>query len=368
MSALNTLQQKNGLKTTQSVLNKQQSGVDAAQKANPQQSAQQMNMNTAKAMMQGKQNTLTPPKDAHEQAVRTNQQTAEAMMHSQTSAVEADKQESTQPEQPKRMSYADMFKAINKDEEETPEQKEKREKRERRNATIAAIGDGLRALSNMYFATKGAKVVHDPNSDLSAVQLKRKQMIDAQREKNKSAWLTGYQKALALDEEARKNDATLEENKRWHDLLKEKYDRSGDQTDTRLKQNEQRIQLTADKLNEAVRHNKETESTASKRVAVSAAKATKAGNGRRATATTRAQQQWCMDKVVEFANRSPKNAEIVLKAIASVGGKQLTLNTASGVYNIINGYGNKPSSGGGKGKTPSKGGGKKGSWASGLKF
>lgn len=245
MSALNDLQQKNGLKTTQSVLNKQQSGVDAAQKANPQQSALQMNMNTAKAMMQGKENTLTPPKDAHEQAVRTNQQTAEAMMHSQIPIVKTEepKEENQQQEKPKQMSYADMFKAIN-GADETPEQKEKREKRERRNATIAAIGDGLRALSNMYFATKGAKVVHAPNSDLSTVQLKRKQMIDAQREKNKSAWLTGYQKALALDEEKRKNDATLAENKRWHDLLKEKYDRSGDQTDRKLDQKDKQLDLT----------------------------------------------------------------------------------------------------------------------------
>ena len=39
MRALDMLSQKNGLKTTQSVLNKQQSGVDAAQKANPQEAS-----------------------------------------------------------------------------------------------------------------------------------------------------------------------------------------------------------------------------------------------------------------------------------------------------------------------------------------
>lgn len=39
MSALSYLQQKNGLKTTQNVAVKQQSGEDAAEKANPQMPA-----------------------------------------------------------------------------------------------------------------------------------------------------------------------------------------------------------------------------------------------------------------------------------------------------------------------------------------
>lgn len=53
MGAFDILSRQNGLKTTQNVLTKQQSGQDAAQKAEPQ-TAQQINMNTAKAMMQGK--------------------------------------------------------------------------------------------------------------------------------------------------------------------------------------------------------------------------------------------------------------------------------------------------------------------------
>ncbi len=249
MGAFDILSQRNGLKTTQSVLNKQQSGVDAAQKANPQVNAQQMNLNTAQAMMQGKENTLTPPKDAHEQAVMMNQQTADGMLHGEIPIVK--KEEPKQEQKPRQMSYAEMFKALKGNEEETPEQKARREKRERAKMRVAAIGDGLRAISNMYFATQGAKVIHNPESDMTPAMLKRKQLIDEQRRKNESAWLTGYQKALALDEEARKNDATLAEQVRYHDQLAknrervgDQKDRSLDQTDTKLDQSQQRIDLS----------------------------------------------------------------------------------------------------------------------------
>lgn len=251
MSAMDILRQNNGLKTTNTVLGKQQSGLDAAQKANPQDAAAQMNTNTAQAMLHGKGDTLTPPQDAHGQAVRMNQQTAEGMLHGEIPIVKKEEPKAEapkQPEKPKQMSYADMFKLLNPESNETPEQKARREKKEKRNMRIAAFGDGLRALSNMVFATQGARVMHNPQTDLSAVQLKRKQMIDAQREKNKAAWLNGYQKALALDEEARKNNATIAEQMRYHDILADKYNRSGDQADRKLDQKDVQIDQSQQKI------------------------------------------------------------------------------------------------------------------------
>ena len=152
-----------------------------------------------------------------------------------------------QDETPKRMIYADMFKAMygNDGEEETEEQKKKRLKRERTNAIIASVGDGLRALSNMYFATKNAKVNHNPEQDMSATMLKRKQLLDMQRDKNRAAWLKGYQKAQELDEYARKTDMTVAEAKRYHDKLIELAERKGDQNDRKLDQKQQEIDLKA---------------------------------------------------------------------------------------------------------------------------
>lgn len=241
MKASDMLRNNNGLKTTQSVLNKQQSGVDAAQKASPEQ----MNMNTAQAMLHGKEEQLTPPKDAHEQAARMNQQTAEGMLNgsipTDKSSVPIVKKEEQNP-QPKQLSYADMYKMLNP--EETAEQRANREKKERTKARIAALGDGLRALSNIYFATKGAKVVHNPESDMTKVVNKRKEYMDAQREKNRAAWLAGYQRAMALDEEARKNDLTLAEQIRYHDMMNENNKTKNDQGQQRIDQGNRRLDLS----------------------------------------------------------------------------------------------------------------------------
>lgn len=243
MKASDMLRNNNGLKTTQSVLNKQQSGADAAQKASPEQ----MNMNTAQAMLQGKQEQITPPKDAHEQAARMNQQTAEGMLNgsipTDKPSVPIVKKEEQKP-QPKQLSYADMYKILNPEREETAEQKANREKKERIKARIAALGDGLRALSNIYFSTKGAKVIHNPESDMSKVVNKRKEYMDAQREKNRAAWLTGYQRALALDEEARKNNLTLAEQIRYHDMQNEINKTKNDQGQQRIDQGNRRLDLS----------------------------------------------------------------------------------------------------------------------------
>ena len=242
MGLADYLRTNNGLKTTQSVLNKQQSGVDAAQKASPEQ----MNMNTAQAMLHGKEEQLTPPKDAHEQAVRMNQQTAEGMLNGSIPIVkkEEPKPEPKQEPEKKQLTYAEMYKMLNPADSESPEQRAQREKNEKRKARIAALGDGLRALADIYFASKGAKVVHNPESDMTAAINKRKAYMDAQREKNRASWLAGYQRALALDEEARKNNLTLAEQMRYHDIIAKNNDSKNDLSQQRIDQGNRRLDLS----------------------------------------------------------------------------------------------------------------------------
>lgn len=283
MKASDMLRNNNGLKTTQSVLNKQQSGADAAQKA----TAEQINMNTAQAMLHGKEEQLTPPKDAHEQAVRMNQQTAEGMlngsipMHKPSIPI-VKKEEPA--EQPKQLSYADMYKILNPEHQETAEQRANREKKERTKARIAALGDGLRALSNIYFATKGAKVVHNPESDMTKAVNKRKAYMDEQREKNRASWLAGYQRALALDEEARKNNLTLAEQMRYHDNM-DRVNRAKVMLDQmRIAQqdeyNKGKLSNQESANKETVRHHKEQESTSKKNANANVIRAQKAGKNK----------------------------------------------------------------------------------------
>lgn len=254
MSALSYLQQKNGLKTTQTVVNKQQSGEDAEQKANPVLQASTLTesqLQDAGKKIDNANNAASQDDAMKERTITTQQAIQKGVNVNQDPDAENDDDIANIPvvkqdETPKRMSYADMFKAMygNDGEEETEEQKKKRLKRERTNAIIASVGDGLRALSNMYFATKNAKVNHNPEQDMSATMLKRKQLLDTQREKNRAAWLKGYQKAQEFDEIARKNDMTAAGTVRYHNQLADIAARKGNQNDRKLDQNQQKIDLT----------------------------------------------------------------------------------------------------------------------------
>ena len=250
MKASDMLRNNNGLKTTQSVLNKQQSGVDAAQKVAQTQAPvftqQQLDAAGKKVDQMNAatpQNETPTMKAAREKTIATQQAIANGVDVNQGAPSDEEdkpsvpivKKEEPKP-QPKQLSYADMYKILNPEMNETAEQRANREKKERTKARIAALGDGLRALSNIYFATKGAKVVHNPESDMTKVVNKRKAYMDEQREKNRAAWLTGYQRALALDEQARSHDMTYAEQLR-HNLETEGVAK------TKLDQSQQRIDI-----------------------------------------------------------------------------------------------------------------------------
>lgn len=246
----------NGLKTTQSVLNKQQSGADAANKVAQTQvpvfTQQQLDAAGKKV---DQMNAATPTDDAMKAAraktIATQQAIANGVDVNQgvpsdeedKPSVPIVKKEEPKP-QPKQLSYADMYKILNPEHQETAEQRANREKKERTKARIAALGDGLRALSNIYFATKGAKVVHNPESDMTKAVNKRKAYMDAQREKNRASWLAGYQRALALDEEARKNNLTLAEQMRYHDMQNDINKVKADQGQQRIEQGNRRLDLS----------------------------------------------------------------------------------------------------------------------------
>lgn len=257
MKASDMLRNNNGLKTTQSVLNKQQSGVDAAQKVAQTQAPvftqQQLDAAGKKVdQMNAAAPTDDAMKAARDKTIATQQAIAKGVDVNQGAPSDEEDKPSVpivkkpEPavEQPKQLSYADMYKMLNPEMNETAEQRANREKNERAKARIAATGDGLRALANIFFATKGAKVVHNPESDMTKVVNKRKEYMDAQREKNRASWLAGYQRALALDEEARKNNLTLAEQMRYHDMQNDINKVKNDQGQQRIDQGNRRLDLS----------------------------------------------------------------------------------------------------------------------------
>ena len=258
MKASDMLRSNNGLRTTQSALNKQQSGVDDANKVAQTQAPVFTKQQLDAAGKKIDQMTAATPqnetpmmKAARAKTIATQQAIANGVDVNQgVPSDEEDKpsvpivKKEEPAEQPKQLSYADMYKILNPELNETAEQRANREKKERTKARIAALGDGLRALSNIYFATKGAKVVHNPESDMTKAVNKRKAYIDSQREKNRASWLAGYQRALALDEEARKNNLTLAEQIRYHDMQNDINKVKADQGQQRIDQGNRRLDLS----------------------------------------------------------------------------------------------------------------------------
>lgn len=377
MKASDMLRSNNGLKTTQSVLNKQQSGVDASNKVAQIQApvfTQQQLDEAGKKIDQ--MNAATPQnetpmmKAARAKTIATQQAIANGVDvnhgapndEEDKPSVPIVKKEEPAEQQPKQLSYADMYKMLNPELNETAEQRANREKKERTKARIAALGDGLRALSNIYFATKGAKVVHNPESDMTKAVNKRKAYMDAQREKNRASWLAGYQRALALDEEARKNNLTLAEQMRYHDNM-DRVNREKVMLDQmRIAQkdeyNKGKLSNQESANKETVRHHKEQESTSRKNANANVTRAQKAGKNKGGSS-----KEDTDETLIDLNKKHPKEVAEANETVAKAG---ISPNTAAGRKQIVKIVRKKIANKGGG--SSHVGGGKKGNWASGLKF
>lgn len=101
--------------------------------------------------------------------------------------------------QQRPQSYADLFVALNPYRPATPEQLEEERKRNKRNALFAAISDGISALSNLYFTTKGAPNSFNGGSTLSGKMYERQRQLQKDREARDKEYLNGYLRALEMD-------------------------------------------------------------------------------------------------------------------------------------------------------------------------
>lgn len=345
MKASEMLRSNNGLKTTQSVLNKQQSGVDAANKVAQTQAPvftqQQLDAAGKKVDQMNAatpQNETPTMKAAREKTIATQQAIANGVDVNQGAPSDEEDKPSVpivkkeEPaEQPKQLSYADMYKMLNPELNETAEQRANREKKERTKARIAALGDGLRALSNIYFATNGAKVVHNPESDMTKAVNKRKAYMDAQREKNRASWLAGYQRALALDEEARKNNLTLAEQMRYHDNM-DRVNRAKVMLDQmRIAQqdeyNKGKLSNQEFANQETVRHHKEQESTSKKNANAHVTRAQKAGKRKGGSS-----KEDTDETLIDLNKKHPKEVAEANETVAKAGIKP---NTAAGRKQVV---------------------------------
>lgn len=97
-------------------------------------------------------------------------------------------------------SHEEMFKMLNPYKPPTDEEQEKQRKKEKRDKLFAAIGDGVRALSNLFFTTRGAPNMYDANNSMSQKTKERYEKMTKERETNQRAYLEGLQRARLADE------------------------------------------------------------------------------------------------------------------------------------------------------------------------
>lgn len=112
-------------------------------------------------------------------------------------AAQAKAQKEAEEKEAERLAMRDIRQALEEQYHiESDEERAAREKNERRAKLFASIGDGISALSDMYFSTQGAPMVHDPASGMSERLRQRYEKLDAERKANEAAYQHEYLRQL----------------------------------------------------------------------------------------------------------------------------------------------------------------------------
>ncbi len=108
-----------------------------------------------------------------------------------------------------QLTNVQLYEMLNQSQEPTPEER----KREKREKMFAAIGDGISALSNLYFTTKGAPNMYSPRETQGSKVASYWEKIRQDREAARRRYVDGYMKASQADSLAaiRKQNAAAQQ-------------------------------------------------------------------------------------------------------------------------------------------------------------
>lgn len=104
-------------------------------------------------------------------------------------------------QQPRRMTYTEMLDKLSQYKPQTPEEIEEEKRREARQKRFASIGDGISALANMYFTSKGAPSMYDGRNSQTERVSNRWDKLRQEREAQKKEYMNAAIRAQAMDEE-----------------------------------------------------------------------------------------------------------------------------------------------------------------------
>lgn len=173
------------------------------------------------------------------------------------------------PEEPTenpRMSYVEMYQRLNPFQPPTEEDLEKERKKAKREKIFAAIGDGISALSNLYFTTRYAPNMYNHENAQSAKVERKWQQLQADRDAQMNAYIRNLMAAQQADDDREDKDRNwkrqigMDEYNKDRDKVKDKqWKDSYDQKENQFKVN---VGLKEKAQAETARHNKATEGIA----------------------------------------------------------------------------------------------------------
>lgn len=169
--------------------------------------------------------TTPPPAAPDENRLTISDEEKKGISPSQ--AVQPAPAQQEEPQQPKRLSYEEMFRQLNPYKPPTQEELEKERKKQRREQIFAAIGDGISALSNLYFTTQYAPNMYSGRNTASQRVKDRWDKLAADRNANMTAYINGLMKARQAD------DAYDDNERQWArqlglDKIKQQRDAAAD--------------------------------------------------------------------------------------------------------------------------------------------
>ena len=121
--------------------------------------------------------------------------------------------------------YEKLFKQHNPYTPPTAEELEKERKKQKREQIIAAIGDGLTALSNLYFTSQYAPNMYSADNSLSEKTKKRYEKIRENREVRQAAYLNGLAQAMKDDKKAADNERRWQRQLGLDQEARDRYER-----------------------------------------------------------------------------------------------------------------------------------------------
>lgn len=153
-----------------------------------------------------------------------------------------------------KMSYTQLFEQMSPYKPPTDEELEKERKRQKREAIFAAIGEGISAMSNLYFTTQYAPNAFDPTSGMAATTKARFDKLKKDREANQREYMEGYLRAMKMDADEARDDRnykhTLEREKVTDRYKEAADDRAQAKADRDAAMAELRMELMQGRINQ----------------------------------------------------------------------------------------------------------------------